>query len=867
MKRCALFCACLPAVLAAALLLPSPAAARLVSIPLQPGWNMISFPFEPDDSSVASVVASLSQPGTFQSLWAYDAGSGTWSRFPTPAAEVPALSRVEVGRGYWIRVNQAVTLNVTGTGQMDVPSAPMQLNAGWNLVGFPLQNTEAVDRVIKGLPVRSAFRFEPNGMFQGLQVSEMGAIDSSAAPSFQRFEPGRGYWLLLRDSAVVAPLLGTSLPGDTDVAPLLPEPVVQGVPVRYSMETPLTPGDVDVGLDGFFDGPTTQRAIEIGELQSFQRITVFNAGTGVLGFTAVVDNPTQTPWLRLREARPLGETGPLVTELGGMVFTESMPIDIAVDRAGLTAGRLTGSITIFSNGVGVDASGVPDSSRTLKVALTVPPLDGDYRLSVDIQTLDGRPAALPDPTVVLSLYEDKGSLKAAIDDSRTALFPQKVRMIGRQFEPGTDRFALSGSIEVGPGGLNGVRDPSDPTPFNPFLVSVRRDVSLIAARPNTGQGTPLGLVGEYRETIRNVLGFAPGFGQAGTPVVLAGRFTATRLSPTATAQDRTQASLPTNASLRDLGTTTLTVNVPGKLRITDVDVELDIIHPRAADLRVSLTSPKGTTQVLLEDNPNASRRLLFDAVDTPVGDLSLFDGEMSNGTWTLNVQDVAAGEAGTLNSFRLLINGTEVRTVSGPLTAPAGTLVVLSGCGDTRSFVSTAANQTYRFDEVLDCVYTVTAFTTGRVPVSQEVVVSGNDVTVAAALAPSMTAPPAPSVVPVSTGPNLVLAFAGTTFSSGSVDPRFGGENAFDAATFDLNRAPTATTLPGREDTDAFNALEDPLRRSNVRSDPPNGMIDPPIGARSFRVAAAVAAPLQGASVSGDVRLASVAAVLSEGRR
>ena len=64
-----------------------------------------------------------------------------------------------------------------------------------------------------------------------------------------------GYWLFAVQEVSLAPVLGTGLPADLDVPPLLPTESTD-VAVPFSQ---ITPGDIDVNGDGFYDRSATQR--------------------------------------------------------------------------------------------------------------------------------------------------------------------------------------------------------------------------------------------------------------------------------------------------------------------------------------------------------------------------------------------------------------------------------------------------------------------------------------------------------------------------------------------------------------------------------------------------------------------------------
>ncbi|MCO4773199.1 MAG: proprotein convertase P-domain-containing protein, partial [Deltaproteobacteria bacterium] len=117
---------------------------------------------------------------------------------------------------------------------------------------------------------------------------------------------------------------------------------------------------------------------------------------------------------------------------------------------------------------------------------------------------------------------------------------------------------------------------------------------------------------------------------------------------------------------------TITVTADGN--IEDLDVSIDISHTWNADIEVSLTSPAGTTadlftnvggsdddmDIVLDDessntlpSSNATLSGDYQPEDEP---LSLFDGEVAAGVWTITVLDSADGDGGTLNDWGLTFN-------------------------------------------------------------------------------------------------------------------------------------------------------------------------------------------------------------------
>ena len=87
------------------------------------------------------------------------------------------------------------------------------------------------------------------------------------------------------------------------------------------------------------------------------------------------------------------------------------------------------------------------------------------------------------------------------------------------------------------------------------------------------------------------------------------------------------------------------------LAVVDMDVELDleVAHPSAGQLRVTLTNPRGTEAVVFEGESETGS-LHFDA---PV--LGFHGDETINGPWTLRIVDSVSGGTGELVRWNLRI--------------------------------------------------------------------------------------------------------------------------------------------------------------------------------------------------------------------
>ena len=97
------------------------------------------------------------------------------------------------------------------------------------------------------------------------------------------------------------------------------------------------------------------------------------------------------------------------------------------------------------------------------------------------------------------------------------------------------------------------------------------------------------------------------------------------------------------------------ITVPQDFQVEWADVYVDIPdHTYWGDLQVTLTSPDGTQSYLARKHTMADTTTMANFRFGCVQDF----GERSKGNWTLNVVDLASGDTGTLQSWRLVLHGS-----------------------------------------------------------------------------------------------------------------------------------------------------------------------------------------------------------------
>jgi len=98
------------------------------------------------------------------------------------------LSRIDNGMGLWAGSSGPAQITVAGV----VPTQyPVQLRAGWNLVGYPNFTVRRASDALAGLPVLRIEAYDPTSPPYNLKV--VGGSDLMM--------PGQGYWIMVSSDA------------------------------------------------------------------------------------------------------------------------------------------------------------------------------------------------------------------------------------------------------------------------------------------------------------------------------------------------------------------------------------------------------------------------------------------------------------------------------------------------------------------------------------------------------------------------------------------------------------------------------------------------------------------------------------------
>jgi hypothetical protein len=168
-------------------------------IPVQIGWNLISTPLLPDNTSVPTVLQDLDGDTTWTNIWHFNSGD-TLDNWKSWVEDRPSnfddLQDIDNTMGVWLYIPDAISLgdgylNLSGSLSWQVD---IQLRSGWNLVGFPSKFDKprdvALGNLIFGDDIYKIKWFNATaGKIEDVSISD-------------NFRVGQGYWIYANKNCV-----------------------------------------------------------------------------------------------------------------------------------------------------------------------------------------------------------------------------------------------------------------------------------------------------------------------------------------------------------------------------------------------------------------------------------------------------------------------------------------------------------------------------------------------------------------------------------------------------------------------------------------------------------------------------------------
>jgi len=172
--------------------------AATTTIALYKDWNLISpmLYIPPANRTPATLLASVL--GNVSIVWGdYDPANGTWKSY-IPGGP-PDLTEIRDGKGYWINMTAADTLNLSALGsELPVPpNAPPTYDVvkGWNLIGFKSTTPK----------LASVYLADIDGKYNVIYGYNATADIYFTVTKSDNLQPGYGYWIAINEAGTIFP--------------------------------------------------------------------------------------------------------------------------------------------------------------------------------------------------------------------------------------------------------------------------------------------------------------------------------------------------------------------------------------------------------------------------------------------------------------------------------------------------------------------------------------------------------------------------------------------------------------------------------------------------------------------------------------
>jgi hypothetical protein len=157
-----------------------PSSMAIVEIPLVAGWNWVSLPVEPSDSSVSSVFAVIK--GSYSQIKTQTASITRIST--STGAIVGDLKAVNAGMGIMINMDKNATLSISG----NYPATVMpKLIKDWNWVGLTNKNSMSLADVIP-INLISSIQYRPQSGSSEITISDPAQLSSFIIKPFLMYK-------------------------------------------------------------------------------------------------------------------------------------------------------------------------------------------------------------------------------------------------------------------------------------------------------------------------------------------------------------------------------------------------------------------------------------------------------------------------------------------------------------------------------------------------------------------------------------------------------------------------------------------------------------------------------------------------------
>jgi RHS repeat-associated protein len=168
------------------------------NVPLLSGWNLVSLPTRPVDTSPAAVFGSAGS--ALRRAYAYDVcdSADPWKVYDPADPAGSDLQTVDEHLGLWVDAATAASLPSPGAPPL---GTTIHLCTGWNLIGFPAGQARPVQNAL----ISIAGKYQRVFGYDAADAADPWEVFDVSAPAWandlQLLKPGQGYWILATQPA------------------------------------------------------------------------------------------------------------------------------------------------------------------------------------------------------------------------------------------------------------------------------------------------------------------------------------------------------------------------------------------------------------------------------------------------------------------------------------------------------------------------------------------------------------------------------------------------------------------------------------------------------------------------------------------
>jgi len=199
---------------------------RAYTLDLAAGWNLVALPGAPYSSRASDIFSAISSQ--IDRVYAYDAAQQAWLTYDPNVPYAQQLAEIQPGQGLWVSALVSATWRTNCVPQtvINIPLA-----AGWNLIGYPLDESLNIAAAVEPLGTRlvSIYSYEASASQPWLLYTP----GSPQANSLTQLTPGKGYWV-----QVTEPITWTLATGPLPTPTHTPAPTATPPPTATSTPRP-----------------------------------------------------------------------------------------------------------------------------------------------------------------------------------------------------------------------------------------------------------------------------------------------------------------------------------------------------------------------------------------------------------------------------------------------------------------------------------------------------------------------------------------------------------------------------------------------------------------------------------------------------